>query len=394
MLMKPRILWAALKKEIDTDEIIVITGPRQVGKTTTIHWLLNEISSTNKIYFDFQNIADRELFETKNFDSIIGELQKRGLITSQKLYIAIDEIQLLESLPGVVKYLYDHYNIKFFLTGSSSFYIKNKFTESMAGRKLVYEMFPLRFQEFLDFRDITYKLPNKLDLENDFNENAYNLLASLYREYIEYGGLPKVVLTENVNRKKQLLEEIFSSYITIDVEALADFKSSSYLRKVIKLLASRIGSRLNVNEISKITGLSRPTIDSYIEFLEQSYLIRNLRVFSNSTDVQTRNLSKSYFVDTGIANLNADLSGGAKYENTVCHQLSFYGDLNYYTTRDGEIDFILNKEVAFEVKETPTDTDLGRLTGRGEALNIEKRRLIGKEKSARFNDFLWGGLIR
>lgn len=394
MTVTHRIIWDQLKKEIDTNEIIVITGPRQVGKTTTLNWLLNEISSKNKMYFDFQNISDRELFETKNFNTIIDEIINRGFTTDEKLYIAIDEIQLLDTIPGIVKYLNDHYNIKFFLTGSSSFYIKNKFTESMAGRKLVYEMFPLRFQEFITFKGITYNLPESIDLKGDFNKNAFNLLAPFYREYIEYGGLPKIVLTDNIDRKKELLKEIFSSYITLDVEAMADFQSSTELRKVIKLLATRVGNRLNVNEISKIAGISRSTVSSYIEFLEKTYLIRDLSVYSKSINVSSRLPSKIYFVDTGIANLNADLSSGAKYENTVCHQLSFYGDLNYYETRDGEIDFILNNNTAFEVKETPTDTSLSRLKARATAIKINKYRVIGKEESAKFNNYLWGGIIR
>ncbi len=392
--MKNRLIWAKLKKELTTEEVIVITGPRQVGKTTTIYWLLDQLESKNKIYFDLQNISDRELFETKNFDALVNEFENRGLNIAEKLYIAIDEIQLLETIPDIVKYLHDHYNIKFFLTGSSSFYIKNKFSESMAGRKVIYEMFPLRFQEFLNFKGVGYDLPEKIDTNGEFNKNAYNLLSPLYREYIEYGGLPKIVLTEDIERKRLLLEEIFSSYITLDIEAIADFKSSSNLRKLIKLLASRIGSNTNVNEISKILGISRPTIDSYIEFLEKTYLIRNIEVYSKSINVQTRKAGKIYFVDTGIANLNADISSGSKYENTLCHQLSFYGNLNYYSKRDGEIDFILNRSLSLEAKETPTDIDSSKLSAKSESLGIKDYRLIGKEESARFNDYLWGGYIQ
>jgi hypothetical protein len=105
-----------------------------------------------------------------------------------------------------------------------------------------------------------------------------------------------------------LLEEIFSSYINLDVQSLADFKSINDLRKVIKLLAARIGNKLNSSELANITGLSRTTINSYIDFLEQTYLIRTVPVFSKSADVQSRMLKKLYFIDTGIANINADLS--------------------------------------------------------------------------------------
>jgi predicted AAA+ superfamily ATPase len=395
--MQNRLIWKKLLSEVDTQEIVVITGPRQVGKTTTLHWLLDQIPSKNKIYFDLENIVDRELFETKNYDSLISEFKIRGLAFTEKLYIALDEIQLLPNLPSVVKYLYDHYQIKFFLTGSSSYYIKNRFSESMAGRKIVYEMFPLCFQEYLNFQGVDYNLPEEISINSDFSINSYELLKNYYEQYIEFGGLPKVVLTTDIHRKKQLLEEIFSSYINLDVQTLADFKSTNDLRRVIKLLASRIGSRLNVSELANITGLSRVTIDNYIEFLEQTYLIRTIPAFSKSQDVQNRLLKKPYFVDTGIANVNADLSSGSKFENSVCQQLSAYGDLSYFTNRDGEVDFILDlkdKFLAFEVKETPTKSDDDTLKRRIQNLGITQSRIIGKEQSVRFTEYLWGGLIR
>ncbi len=395
-----RRIWKKLQSEIKTDEVVVITGPRQVGKTTTLKWILEEIPSDNKLYFDLENLLDRELFETKNYDSILQELQNRGISLNKKVYIALDEIQLLDNLPSVVKYLYDHHRIKFFLTGSSSYYIKNKFSESMAGRKVVYEIFPLSFQEFVDFKGFEYSTEDEMKffslIEN--SDIAYERLKHYYEEYIEYGGLPKVVLTNDIDRKRQLLEEIFSSYINIDVQAMADFKSTGDLRKVIKLLAARVGSRLNVSEIASITGLSRITVDSYIEFLEHTYLIRTVPAFSRSIDVRTRLQKKPYFIDTGIANVNADLSGGSKFENTVCHQLSFWqGKLNYYGDRDGEIDFIVTEKKitsAFGVKETPTEADYKTLARRAEKLGIGTYRLIGREPSETFKKFIWGGFIK
>lgn len=395
--MQERQIWAKLAKEIKTDEVVVITGPRQVGKTTTLKWLLDHIPSANKLYFDLENLLDRELFETKNYDSLLLEFQNRGMSLEKKIFIGLDEIQLLENLPSVVKYLYDHYQIKFFLTGSSSYYIKNRFSESMAGRKIIYEMFPLSFSEFIDFKGLNYAIDSQDFFKKEFSTAAYLQLKDYYQEYIEFGGLPKVVLTQDKSRKRQLLEEIFSSYINIDVQTLADFKSTVDLRRVIKLLASRIGSRLNTSEISKITGLTRVTIDNYVQFLEQTYLIRTIPAFSRSTDVQVRLQKKPYFIDTGIANINADLSSGGKFENTICHQLYLGGGkVSYYLDRDGEIDFIIDdgrEGQAFEVKETPTQADDKTLRRRAEKLGITKCRVIGREPAATFADFLWGGSI-
>jgi len=138
-------------------------------------------------------------------------------------------------------------------------------------------------------------------------------------------------------------------------------------------------------------------VNNYIEFLEQTYLIKTIPAYSKSIDVQTRLQKKPYFIDTGIANVNADLSSGSKFENTICHQLLPWGKLSYFSNRDGEIDFIVNdgKQIgAFEVKETPTETDHAILTRRARQLGIETVRVIGREPSARFSSFLWGGLIK
>lgn len=394
--MQRRHIWDQLLKEIDTPEIVVITGPRQVGKSTTLHWLLEQIPSANTLYVDLENLIDRELFETKNYDSVATELRNRGLDLGKKVYLALDEIQLLPNLPSLVKYLFDHYHIKFFLTGSSSYYLKNTFSESMAGRKIVYEMFPLSFREFLQFKGLSHALPEDLSLDSSFPQKTFDVLQGEYQQYIEYGGLPRVVLTPDVERKRRLLEEIFSSYINLDVRTLSDYKSTSDLRKVIRLTAARVGSRLNVSEIASITGLHRATVDNYLVFLEQTYLIRLIQAHSRSEDVRSRLPVKPYFIDTGILNVNADLSSGSKFENTVCHQLAHYGNLSYYGSRDGEIDFILtrpNERIAFEVKETPTESDASVLQRRAAKLEINASRLIGKEPSARFSSYLWAGLI-
>lgn len=397
--METRDIWQSLKYELDNDEILVLTGARQVGKTTTLNFLLSQIPSKNKQYFDFENIVNRELFAVKDYDRLIAEFKNLNLDTSEKMYIAIDEIQLLPELPSIVKYLHDHYNIKFLISGSSSYYLKNLFSESMAGRKIVYELYPLSFGEFLRFKKEPYLLP-EFQYDRTFSEFAYQKLKYLYDEYIEFGGLPKVVLTNNRLDKRKQLEMIFSSYINLDVQSLSDFKSIKEFTRLIQLLASRIGNKLNITQLSKILGISRQTVDVYISFMEQTYLIRLVKPFSKSVDVKLRIAPKLYFVDTGIANINYDLSGGAKYENAVCHQLFLHAGshflgrkLTYYADENTEIDFILNGTHAFEVKEMPIQTDHNQLMRNAHKLGISKYRLIGRKKPALFDDFMWGGMI-
>lgn len=398
--MQTRSIWPILRKEIEKDQILVITGARQVGKTTTVQWLLSQVQSTNQYYFDLENIRNRNLFSVEDYDSIINEFQNLGLDTSERMYIALDEIQLLPHLPSLIKYLHDHYQIKFIVTGSSSYYLKNLFSESMAGRKIIYELFPLSFAEFLNFKEEEYSLPEfAFDLK--FSEFAYAKLKHLYDEYLEFGGLPKVVLTKNTKEKKRLLTSIFSSYINLDVQSLSDFRSLQDFSRLVQLLAARIGNKVNVNNFSEILGLSRQTINSYLEFMEQTYLIRLIKPLSTSSDVQLRVAPKLYFVDTGIAHVNYDMSLGARYENAVCHQLflhanttAFGRDLNYFDQDRSEIDFVLNKTQAFEVKETPVSADLSKLSRDADKAGLKEYRLIGHNKPVTFDDFLWGGLIQ
>ncbi|PIR42686.1 ATPase [candidate division WWE3 bacterium CG_4_9_14_0_2_um_filter_35_11] len=397
--MFTRDIWELLRKEIEKDEVLVLTGARQVGKTTTIKWILSQIQSENKYYFDLENISNRKLFLVSDYDSLIQEFQNLGLDISQKMYIAVDEIQLLPELPSIVKYLHDHYNIKFLITGSSSYYLKNLFSESMAGRKIIYELYPLSFSEFLRFRQEDYILP-KFSYSAKFSKFAYQKLGQLYQEYTEFGGLPKVVLISDLQDKKKQLEMIFSSYINLDVQILSEFRSVKEFAKLVELLAGRIGNKINVSQLSKILGITRQTIDSYLAFMEQTYLIRLIQPFSKSADVRFRMSPKLYFVDTGIANINYDLSVGAKFENTLCHQLFLHANQNvfgrkltYFADDNSEIGFILNDDYAFEIKETPVDTDLIKLSRNAEKIKTSKYRLIGKNMPSTFDDFIWGGMI-
>ena len=159
-MLYQRKIYKKLKKYIREKQVIVITGMRRVGKTTILKQILSEIKSDNKAYFDLEKLSDRNVFDQNNYDNILLDIESKGIDIKNKIYLAIDEIQFLPNITSVIKYLYDHYDIKFFVTGSSSYYLKNLFTQSLAGRKIVFEIFPLDFGEFLTFKEITYGKKN------------------------------------------------------------------------------------------------------------------------------------------------------------------------------------------------------------------------------------------
>lgn len=150
----PRKIQERLTKCIDEPEIVVLTGMRRVGKTTLYQSIFRSIESKNKAFFDLENPIVQKVFEEVDYNNIILNLKEYGILSKEKAYIFLDEIQAMPNIVKVVKYLYDHFGVKFFLTGSSSFYLKNLFPESLSGRKFVFNLYPLDFEEFLIFNGI------------------------------------------------------------------------------------------------------------------------------------------------------------------------------------------------------------------------------------------------
>jgi hypothetical protein len=387
----PRSLFPALKETLNDNRAVVITGMRRVGKTTSLTWLLDQIDSPNKIYLDLERLDYRAVFEEKNYDLVLNFFRNRGLNPDQPLTVALDEIQYVPNLPSVIKYLSDHYRIKFLLTGSSSFYLKNYFTESLAGRKIVFEMSPLTFGEFLDFRGVTYRRHSDF-ADMRFDPHEFERLKDFYEDYLLYGGLPSVVLETRPNVRKDILNDIFSSYINVDVRALADFQKIGELQKLLRVLALRVGNKVDSAKLMSVVGLSRPTLTQYLEFLEKTYVIALVPAYAGGDKPATLG-KKLYFCDNGIAGILAQLSEGALFENAIFNQMRHYGNLSYLAKgSEYEIDFILG-DTAFEVKYHPTLSDAQKLNRIAGKYDLAAKWVIGKFPTPSFNDFLWGGLI-
>lgn len=366
---------------------------RRTGKTTLVKQLLAESSIKQQFFFDLERIDNRVLFSEQNYEQIVRALIQRGADLSQPLLVAIDEIQLVPNVPSVLKYLYDHYPIKFIVTGSSSFYIRNLFSESLAGRKKIFEIYPLSFHELLQFNGLTPPFL-ELDQATGFVDATHEQLRPYYDEYIQYGGFPEVVLAPSVADKQDLIQDILSSYINIDISTLADIRNPANLYKLIKLLSVRTGTRLDISKLTSMAGISRPTVENYLYLLENSYLIRTIPVLTASPDREITKARKLYFLDNGIASGVGELSSSAKFENAVFNQLLHRGELAYYQLKNGrEIDFILDKTHALEVKETATVADLAQLQRLSSNLGITSCYVVGRDPVNRFPEFIWGGYL-
>lgn len=391
-----RDMFPALELHLAQKQVTVITGMRRVGKSTALQYLLGQIKHTNKRYLDCERIEIRTLLNRPDYESIVNELQLRGLDFSQPCVIALDEIQMVENLPSLVKYLYDTYAIKFIVTGSSSYYMKNRFSESLAGRKRIFEMFPLSFKEFLRFKKLTVKQIEKYGWQ-PYQLAWYNRCRDLYNEYLRFGGFPEVVIAGNASDKEELLKDIINSYIELDIKLLADYSASEELYKLVKLLAARTGNKIDYTKLASVTGINRQKIASYIQLLEHTYLVYLVKPHTTNIDKEISQQPKIYFADNGLLQVLAgsQISNGQFFENAIAAQLKPLGTLNYYQKKTGqEIDFIFNSDTAIEVKETPIDKDLSTLQQRAKAIGLERIFLFGHHPpNDGFENFIWGGSI-
>lgn len=345
-------------------EIIVLTGMRRTGKTTILKMLFDKVSSDNKVMLDMENLINQKIFEETDFDNVWNGLKEFGINPKSKTYLFLDEIQAMPGIVKVIKYLYDHYDVKFVLTGSSSYYLKNLFPESLAGRKIVFELFPLDFEEFLIFKGKERNFPEDFQQKNSAkNEVRHEKTKNDFEEFLHFGGFPGIVLSDDESRKKALLSDIFTSYIEKDIRQMADFKNLAAFHDLMMLLMQRVGSLLDITKLASEVGISRDSVYTYLSFLEGTYFISLVKPFSNNVDREISGRRKVFLCDNGFLSLFSKVSQGSLLENAVYNNLRKYGDINYYQRRSGvEIDFILPEHsLALEVKNTGTNHDLRKL---------------------------------
>lgn len=382
IVLYPRRILKEIEPWIDSKEIIVVTGMRRTGKTTLLKMIYDKVDSTNKVMLDMENIIEQRVFDEVDFNNVWLNLASFGIDKKKKAYIFIDEIQAAPEVVKVVKYLYDHYDVKFFLTGSSSFYFKNMFPESLAGRKVVFELFPLSFDEFLTFKELDISFPEDFERkESTKTVVLYEKVKKYYEEYLMYGGFPQVVLADDIRRKESHIKDIFSSYFEKDVRSLADFRSMKVFRELMFLILQRVGSKLNITRLSSELGVTRETVYSYLSFLEGTYFLFMVPPYSGNVDREVSGAKKIYVCDTGILNLFGRVGEGRLLENAVYLNLRKYGKLCYYQKRrGGEVDFVLPEAgIAFEVKSRGIRADYDRLRKLAERMGIDRYFVVSKD---------------
>jgi len=380
-----RSLFGAILPQLYHKNAIVITGMRQVGKTTLMSQLYNEFEG-KRLWFDLDNPLDQMIFENINYNAIYNDLVRMSdAKNNERLLVCIDEIQNLPEITKIIKYLIDHFGVKFIVTGSSNYYLRNLFPESLSGRKFLYVLPVLSYREFLFFNGRISEDQVSLNLDEVIRpKSKVNILQTkeLYSDYLEFGGFPEVVLTPDRETKKQILKNIFASFFEKDIKVFTELKDVRELRDLILLLAARNGNLIDVTKLASELEINRVKIYNYLEFLEGIFFLKMIPKYSKSIDRSVAGGKKVYFSDTGILKLVAKITDGQLLETAVANQLSYYGDLSFYNKRNrSEIDFILNKEIAFEVKQKTLESDLKKLQSIANEIGIEKQFMISNTVS-------------
>lgn len=385
--MKKRFLFHTLIEYLERKEALVITGMRQVGKTTLLRQIYDHLGNRPKLWFDFENPLDVKIFEDIDYDNVYKRLEKLAEKKyPEKIFVFIDEIQVFPEITKIIKFLIDHYQMKFIVTGSSNYYLKNVFPESLSGRKFLFQLEPLGFKEYLYFREKislaeaqSSGLRNAISQSNIFNHKKFEVE---YENFSSYGGFPAVVLEEDRKTKQRILKNIFASFFEKDLKILADYKDMQELRDLLLLLVPRIGSVLDITKIASELGVNRPKIYHYLEFLQGTFVIKLVPKYSKSIDRSVAGGKKVYFSDTGLLRTIGNVNDVQLFENTAVNQLARFGILSFYNRRNtAEIDAILEKKWAFEIKLKGTEKDYSKLKKLSKSIGIKNFFVISKDFS-------------
>jgi len=274
--MKIPRYYADLGSFLKPNRVLVLYGPRQVGKTTLLKDYLASASFKHRIDSG-EDVRIQEILEYQDFAKI------REYASGYDL-LAIDEAQKIRNVGQALKILVDQVpGIRVIATGSSSFDLAGQVGEPLTGRKITLTLYPVAQVELAGMFT-PFELRERLE------------------EFLIFGGYPEVAASSDKKEKARILTEISSSYLLKDILALDRIKSSKVVMDLLRLLAFQIGSEVSLSELAQKVGLDYKTVARYLDLLEKSFVIFTLRGFSRNLRNEMTKKAKYYFFDNGIRN--------------------------------------------------------------------------------------------
>ena len=360
--MIKRKLFTDLKSHLSQKEISIIIGPRQSGKTTLMEMLREHLDKKGErtLYLNLDVEWDRP-----HFDSQSALLRKIELeLSKHRGYVFIDEIQRKENAGLFLKGLFDlRLPYKFIVSGSGSLELKEKIHESLVGRKRLFELTTITFDEFINHKtDYKYKenLAGFLEIEKDKTQQ-------LLMEYMNFGGYPRVVLASQQTEKVQIIDEIYRSVLEKDIAYLLKVDKTDAFSALIKVLSSQIGNLISYSELSSTLNISYQTVKKYLWYSQKIFLLDLISPYARNVRKEITKSPVPYFWDLGLRNYALGIFGhlgspsecGFIFENLVFLLLKEQVKLgttkvNFWRTKDkAKVNFILEsgrKVVPVEVK--------------------------------------------
>ena len=275
---------------IEPKRILVIYGPRRVGKTTLLDAYLKTQHDRRIYYSTGDDMKIREIFMSENRTKILDFARPYEII-------ALDEAQYIPSIGIGAKMMIDAFPEKnIILTGSSSFDLSNKIGEPLTGRHFKLILLPISQAEMESSR---FELENELE------------------SFLIYGSYPEVLSEPNNERKIKILTELVSSYLFKDALALEAARSPDTLLDVAKCLAFQVGGEVSINEIARTAKTDAKTAARYLDLLEKMFIIRRVRGFSRNLRNEISKKAKYYFFDNGVRNAVISQFNGLDLRNDI-----------------------------------------------------------------------------
>lgn len=354
----------ALIPALADEEITVVIGPRQSGKTTLLGMLVHHLiqKGTDVRSIHFANMDDVGLHAyLEDPDRVIRFIRDWRGDDRERAYLFLDEIQRLEEAGLLLKRLYDRSrNLKIIASGSSVIDLRSKVQESLTGRKFEYILYPFSFREFVRAKG---RLPDSLLAADDVSwEELRSIqadygktLESLWGEFVRFGGYPKVALAEETARKVRMLSELYTSYVQRDIMGFVRNGNSRPFLQFMELMAAEVGTVLNKHSLSRTLGRNIRTVDRYIDLTGHTFVIHLWPPFVGNKRVEIRSAPKLAFVDSGLRNyITGDVEldrpwmrQGGLIESLVSSEVRKYAGgatLYHWRTRAGaEVDVVIKR---------------------------------------------------
>lgn len=350
--MIKRAIFNAIEKHLIEPEMTVLIGPRQVGKTYLMQLLQDHLKAKEEktVYLNLDVDDHKQFFVSQS--ALINYIRLQ--VGETRAYVFIDEIQRKEDAGLFLKGIYDTtLPYKFIISGSGSLDLKAKIKESMAGRKQIFYIDPVSFEEFVNYKT-EYKYEDRL---HDFFSIETNRTQNLLEEYMMFGGYPRIVLAETIEKKKNEMDEIYRSYIERDITDLLGVEKPDAFTNLLKIIASQIGSLVNITELSSTIGISDKTIQHYLWYLEETFIIKKVTPYYRNIRSEITKTPLYYFYDTGVRNYLLGLFGvpsippalsGHLFENVIFNMIRQHTHFAstrihfWRTTDNAEVDFVVS----------------------------------------------------